>query len=283
MTHPAPSLFISHGSPMTGLLEEPYTEALQAWVKRYQKPKAIIVVSAHTVSGDDRSIEVSPASQPGIIHDFGGFPRELYQLRYDCPGSPEVAQQVAESAAQAGFRVKNVERPLDHGVWVPLRLMYPDADVPVVLVSLPWPGDPRRTLLLGKALSELRRQGVMLIGSGGAVHNLSELDWAGKHGPVRDWAKAFDHWVTQTMSERRVEDLLGFEDIAPQAERAHPTTEHFYPIFFSLGGSLPGDTLHWAHREIQYGTLSMLCFALENPQDGSALTPSLARAGDSVH
>jgi 4,5-DOPA dioxygenase extradiol len=268
---------------MTGLLEEAYTESLRTVVQRYQTPKAILIVSAHTVSGDDRTLEVSSATQPGIIHDFGGFPRELYELNYDCAGSPELAQEVTHLGMSAGFRVKKVERPLDHGVWVPLRLMYPQANVPVVSVSLPWPGDPRRTLLLGKALSELRRQGVMLIGSGGAVHNFGQLDWAGKQGPARDWAKQFDDWVVKTVTDRKVEDLLGFEDVAPHAERAHPTTEHFYPLFFALGGSLPGDVLHWIHREIQYGTLSMLCFALENPQDGSALTPETAQKGQSVH
>jgi len=279
----APSLFLSHGSPMTGLLEEPYTLALKALADRYSKPSAIVVVSAHTVSGDDRTVEVVESKKPGIIHDFGGFPKELYQLRYDCPGDIPLAHQVRALCQNAGFEVKRVERPLDHGVWVPLRLMYPDAQVPVVLVSLPWPGDPRRTLLLGKALSELRREGVMLIGSGGAVHNLGQLDWAGKHGPSRPWANEFDEWVQRSVSERKIEDLLGFEDQAPHGVRAHPTTEHFFPLFFTLGGSLPGDQLHWAHQEMQYGTLSMLCFALECPKDGSALNPKPVEPGGTLH
>jgi 4,5-DOPA dioxygenase extradiol len=142
--------------------------------------------------------------------------------------------------------------------------MYPQADIPVVCVSLPWPGDPRRTLLLGKTLSELRRDGILVIGSGGAVHNLGELEWAGKQGPAQAWAREFESWVVEGLRDRRVEDLLGFEDLAPHAERAHPTTEHFHPLFFSLGASLPGDQLRWIHTEIQYGTLSMLCFALES-------------------
>lgn len=279
----APALFLSHGSPMTGLLDEPYTESLRALALRYQKPRAIVIVSAHTVSGDDRAIEVCSAKQPGIIHDFGGFPRELYQLRYDCPGDPTLAHQVAKLCELSGFQVKEVSRPLDHGVWVPLRLMYPDADIPVVCVSLPWPGDPRRTLLLGKALSELRRDGILLIGSGGAVHNLGRLEWSGKHGPAHAWAERFEGWVATTVTHRNIEELLSFEDASPDAGVAHPTTEHFYPIFFAIGGSLPGDALHWAHREIQYGTLSMLCFALESPESGAVLTPSPVREGESVH
>jgi 4,5-DOPA dioxygenase extradiol len=259
-----PSVFLSHGSPMTGLLEERYTQALADFAASLPKPRAIVIVSAHTVSGGDRRVEVNVARLPGIIHDFGGFPRELYELRYDCPGDPELGARIATLCAANGFEASQVIRPLDHGVWVPLRLMYPQADIPVVCVSLPWPGDPRRTLLLGKTLSELRRDGILVIGSGGAVHNLGELEWAGKQGPAQAWAREFESWVVEGLRDRRVEDLLGFEDLAPHAERAHPTTEHFHPLFFSLGASLPGDQLRWIHTEIQYGTLSMLCFALES-------------------
>ena len=265
------ALFLSHGSPMTGLLDEPYTESLKKLAAELPRPRAIVIVSAHTVSRDDRTVEVCASPAPGIVHDFGGFPRELYELDYPCPGDPILAHRISTLCAANGFQTRLGERRLDHGVWVPLRLMYPEADIPVVCVTLPWPGDPRRTLLLGKALSELRREGILLIGSGGAVHNLGRLEWAGKRGPAHSWASEFDRWVVDCVNARKVEDLLSFEDAAPHAELAHPTTEHFYPIFFAIGGSLPGDQVRWVHQEVQYGTLSMLCFALE--PGPHALTP----------
>ncbi len=258
----SPALFLSHGSPMTGLLEEPYTESLKKLATEFPRPRAIVIVSAHTVSGDDRTVEICAASHPGIIHDFGGFPRELYEIDYPCPGDPLLAHRVSSLCAASGFQAREGNRRLDHGVWVPLRLMYPEADIPVVCVTLPWPGDPRRSLLLGKALAELRREGVMLIGSGGAVHNLGLLEWAGKRGPAQPWASGFESWVMDCVNARNVEDLLSFEELAPQAELAHPTTEHFYPLFFAIGASLPGDQVRWVQPDIQYGTLSMLCFAL---------------------
>jgi 4,5-DOPA dioxygenase extradiol len=209
-------------------------------------------------------IEINAASAPRIAHDFRGFPGELYQMEYPCPGAPELAVRIATLVASAGFEA-SLEKDsfLDHGVWIPLRILFPEANVPTVQVSLPHPSQPERVLKLGHALASLRDEGVLLVGSGGLVHNLEELVWHQKEGPGAPWAVEFDEWVRARLTERDVIELCGFEEGAPHARRAHPTTEHFYPLFFALGASCPGDGLEILYQEIQYSTLSMTCFALK--------------------
>ncbi len=258
-----PSVFLSHGSPMTGLLEEPYLVSLRNfWGTLPTRPRAIVVVSAHHCVSDSE-IVISTVAHNTIVHDFYGFPKELYEIQWTPPGDEVLSRRIAALAKPFGFNVKLSDQPLDHGVWVPLRVMDPDALTPVIQVSLPHPGRPEKVLQLGKALSELRKDGVLLIGSGGAVHNLRELVWSGKYGPALEWAAHFEEWLVRSLEGRQVSEIVHFEDYGPQAERAHPTREHFDPILFTLGASLTGDALEILHREIQYGSLSMLCFALE--------------------
>jgi len=258
-----PALFISHGSPMTGLLEEPYVDALQNyWSSLPQQPSAIVIVSAHHGLEEPR-VEISAVSRNRIVHDFYGFPKELYEIQWQPPGDEALARKISALLRACGFEVQLSDQPLDHGVWVPLRLMDADAKTPVVQVSLPHPARPEKILQLGYALSCLRKEGVLLVGSGGAVHNLRELVWSGKTGPAFPWAKAFEDWLVNSLESRDVSGISHFEEHAPEPQRAHPTREHFDPVLFTVGGSLPGDALRVLHREIQYGSLSMLCFALE--------------------
>jgi 4,5-DOPA dioxygenase extradiol len=260
-----PSLFISHGTPMSAFGEDPYQSALSTLARSLPKPKAIVALSAHSLSSN--RIHVLKTTQNRIQHDFTGFPHELYELEYSCPGSPEVADQISRLLAQSGLEVKvETDAPLDHGIWVPLLHLYPNCDVPVVRISLPLNLLPAQILKMGHALSSLREKGVLLIASGGAVHNLGELQWSGKNAPGASWALQFEQWLIQSLRNKDVEALMNFEE-HPLFHRAHPSSEHFLPILFAVGSALPGDEFAEFFSGIQYESLSMLCFSLNPPSE----------------
>jgi 4,5-DOPA dioxygenase extradiol len=260
-----PALFISHGTPMSAFGEDPYQKALTGLSRSLPRPKAIIVLSAHSIS--NHRIHVLKTEKNRIQHDFMGFPQELYELEYPCPGSPEVADQISRLLAQAGMEVKvETDAPLDHGVWVPLLHLYPECDIPVVRISLPLNLLPAQILKMGHALSTLREKGILMIASGGAVHNLGELQWSAKNAPGAAWASQFEQWLIQSLKNKDVESLMNFED-HPLFRRAHPSSEHFLPILFAVGSALPGDEFSEVFRGIQYETLSMLCFSLNARQE----------------
>ena len=257
-----PTVFLSHGTPMTAFSQEddPYQDSLRRFARSIPKPKAIVVVSAHSLSSD--RVHILKCERNTIQHDFAGFPQELYEMTYHCPGSLSIADEAASRFQQAGFEVKiESEGPLDHGIWVPLLHLYPNADVPVVRVSLPINLLPAQILKMGHTLASMREQGVLLIGSGGAVHNLRELQWSGKHSTGAPWAVAFEEWLISSLKAKSVEAILHFED-HPGFQRSHPSEEHFLPILFTVGAALPGDEAEILFQGIQYGTLSMLCFSL---------------------
>jgi 4,5-DOPA dioxygenase extradiol len=264
-----PAVFLGHGTPMLALQEadsdegDKYVRALRAFANALpEKPQAVVVLSAHGVSPDP-IVEINASERPYILYDFRGFPGPLYQIEYPVKGSPQLAVRVAALLADAGFETNlKGHSGLDHGVWIPLRAAFPDADVPIIQVSMPHPSQPEKILKLGKALAPLRDEGVLIVGSGGIVHNLDKLVWHQKNGPAAPWAKEFEAWVLERLEARDVMGLCDFEDTGPQAKLAHPTTEHFYPIFFTLGASLPGDGLLTIFEGIEYESLSMSCFAL---------------------
>jgi 4,5-DOPA dioxygenase extradiol len=274
----APSVFISHGTPMLALedprgqcqedqesrkCEDQAVLAIYSFFKSLPKPRAVVVVSAHGVSPYP-GVEVSADPNSKLFYDFWGFPAELYQVSYPCPGDPELAGKVVSLLKGAGFQASlRTGHQLDHGVWVPLKMAFPEANVPVVQVTMPQPCDPREVLKLGHALADLRKENVMILGSGGAVHNLERLVWHGKHGEAASWATAFEDWLNQMISEKNVEALLNFESEGPMAKLAHPTVEHLLPLFFALGAACPGDHYVRIFKGIQYHSLSMLSFALQ--------------------
>ena len=242
--------------------EDPFARSLRTFAKTLPRPRVIVIVSAH--STDEDTVQVQAASRLYGVHDFGGFPKELYQVNYSCPGDPDTAAQIVGLLSRAGMKAMlHADGGLDHGAWIPLMHLYPEADIPVVQVTLPYPGMPHLVLKLGKALAELRRDGVLLIGSGGVVHNLGELQWHGKHGLPDRRAVAFEKWAQEQLAKVNVEGLLDFEAQGPEAAWAHPTPEHFFPIFFTLGASLFGDQYHPLYHGVQYGSLSMLSFELK--------------------
>lgn len=259
----APVLFISHGAPTTALVEDAYSRGLREAGRDMQKPRAIVVVSAHGLTRT--GVEISSAPKPQLIYDFYGFPDELYRIQYPCPGEPALASKVRGLLSAAGIEAReNPEMGLDHGTWVPLLHLFPEADIPVIQVSFPFPSKPEVVWKLGQALAPLRGEGVLLIGSGSATHNLRALDWRGNGGAPAAWAAEFMEWVRTRVTERRFDEILRFESEAPGARQSHPTTEHFYPIFFTLGAGSAEDRPRTLADVFHFGSLSMYSFALDD-------------------
>ncbi|MBU6957331.1 dioxygenase [Pseudomonas sp. CVAP len=247
-----PSLFISHGSPMLALEPGASGPALARLASELPKPKAIVIVSAHWESQD---LRVGSAVQPETWHDFGGFPAALFAVQYPAPGQPELAAQVAGLLNADGLQVQlDNQRPFDHGVWVPLSLMYPRADIPVVQVSLPSRLGPALQTRVGRALSSLREQGVLLIGSGSITHNLRELDWHAGPESVEPWAKAFRDWMIEKLAANDEAALHDYRQQAPNAVRSHPSDEHLLPLYFARGA---GGDFSIAHQGFTMGALGM--------------------------
>ena len=258
--HPlTPALFVSHGAPTAALDHDNYTQALSAWARSIARPRAIAIVSAHSEARGP--IRVNAAPRPALVYDFSGFPDELYAIRYPAPGSPELASVIASALEEAGVEALRDEASgWDHGVWVPLRLLFPEADVPVVSLSLPVPRTPELLLRAGHALAPLREQGVLLVGSGGIVHNLRKLRWSEGETP-EPWAETFDTWVGERLKALDVDGLLAYER-TPHAELAVPSSEHFDPVFFVLGSRARDERVHAVCEGFRFGTLSLRSFAL---------------------
>ena len=247
-----PSLFISHGSPMLALEPGASGPALARLANELPTPKAIVIISAHWES---RDLRVSSGEHPETWHDFGGFPAALFAVQYPAPGAPQLATEVAELLAASGFPATLDERrPFDHGVWVPLSLMYPHADIPVVQVSLPSQAGPELQTRIGHALSSLREQGVLLIGSGSITHNLRELDWHAGPESVEPWALAFRDWMVDKLAANDEAALHDYRRQAPHAVRSHPSDEHLLPLYFARGA---GGDFSIAHQGFTLGALGM--------------------------
>jgi 4,5-DOPA dioxygenase extradiol len=254
-----PTLFLSHGSPMLAVEDSPAGRFLDTLAKDLPRPRAIVVASAHFVA--DRPM-LGGHAQPHTVHDFGGFPEPLYQIQYPAPGLPDLAEDLAGLLAQAGFAAK--VRPghgLDHGVWVPLRRMYPAADIPVVPLSVNPLADAAHHFAVGQALAELRDDGVLVVGSGGFVHNLGDLDWQHRDAPLAPWADEFSRWMHGRLAEQDWRRLIGWQEQAPHARHAHPTTEHLMPLFLALGAAGNGPTVEVLHRSHELGSLALDAFA----------------------
>ncbi|MEK7245847.1 MAG: class III extradiol ring-cleavage dioxygenase, partial [Pseudomonadota bacterium] len=197
------------------------------------------------------------------IHDFHGFPEELYSLRYPAPGAPDLAGRAVELLSAAGFSAAtDATRGLDHGAWIPLMLAYPNADVPVAQLSIQPDLGPAHHLAMGRALAPLRREGALVLGSGGAVHNLSELNW-GRHGDPPAWARAFDNWLAATLAAGDSAQLADWRARAPNAAQAHPRDEHFLPLLVAFGAAGIGARGTRLHTGFAHGTLSMAAFRFE--------------------
>ncbi|MEB0075985.1 class III extradiol ring-cleavage dioxygenase [Pseudomonas sp. CCI3.2] len=247
-----PSLFISHGSPMLALEPGASGPALARIAAEMPKPRAIVIVSAHWESQD---LLVNGNPKPETWHDFGGFPPELFAVQYPAPGLPELTKHVVELLSADGLPARvDSQRPFDHGVWVPLSLMYPQADIPVVQVSLPSRLGPALQTRVGRALASLREQGVLVMGSGSITHNLRELDWHAGPESIEPWALAFRDWIVDKLTSNDEAALHDYRRLAPNAVRNHPSDEHLLPLYFARGA---GGEFSIAHQGFTMGALGM--------------------------
>lgn len=249
----APVFFISHGAPTFALDPGQLGANLRAMGQQLAGIKAVLVVSPHWQT---REPQVLTTPQPETIHDFGGFPAALYQLQYPAPGQPELALEAQRLLTQAGWPVTaDANRGLDHGAWVPLWHLLPQAAVPVFQVSMPHQLDTAGALALGRALAPLRDQGVLIVGSGSLTHNLYDIQPPASAAAA--YAVEFAHWIRQAVNRADVDALLDYRRLAPHAERAHPTQEHFLPLLVALGASLESEAAQVIAGDITYGVLSM--------------------------
>ena len=265
-----PSIFLSHGAPSLVLSGAPAKHFLQDLpAQLLERPRAVLVVSAHWETETPRA---SAVDRNETIFDFSGFQRELYDLRYPTPGSPELAVRVVDLLSAAGFIGASTEsRGLDHGAWVPLMLMYPEADIPVVQVSVLLGRTAADHLALGRALAPLSEEGVLILGSGSLTHDLSQFqiyrDAIAEPEPL--WVSAFADWVDLALSEGRIDDLIDYRRLAPYAARNHPTEEHLLPLFVALGAAGPGAGVERLHASATHGVLRMDVFSFTTRSDSA--------------
>jgi 4,5-DOPA dioxygenase extradiol len=255
-----PSLFVSHGAPLFAVEHGTTGPALQAWGAQLPADlRGIVIMSPHWMA---RGPAVMTTAQPQTWHDFGGFPPALYALQYPAAGSPALAQEVLALLAGAGMAAQpDAKRPFDHGAWVPLMHLLPQANVPVVQVALPAGAGPREVYAMGAALAGLREQGVLVLGSGSMTHNLAEF-FGGEREPA-PYVLEFSRWIENKMAAGDLEALFNYRSQAPHAHRAHPSDDHFLPLFFALGAAGSGARPDYLSREVMYGMLAMDAFTLQ--------------------
>lgn len=250
------TFFISHGSPTLSIDESlPARGFLQAWQAKVfsQRPNSILVISAHW---DTDFPSVNVVQRNDTIHDFYGFPKQMYDLKYPAPGAPELAKRVKELLKASGIKHVNEDRKrgLDHGAWVPLMLMYPEADIPVCQLSVQMHHTGTYHYNIGKALAPLKEEGVLIIGSGSATHNLRALQF--ESSSISSWALEFDNWLKDALLEGRYEDVNHYEQQAPHAKKAHPWPEHIYPLHVAMGAAGANAKAELIHGSWHYGALS---------------------------
>jgi 4,5-DOPA dioxygenase extradiol len=257
-----PSLYISHGSPMTALHPGKVGERLAELATDLPKPNAIVVASAHWLA---HRPTIGGAAKPETIHDFYGFPRELFEIRYPAPGSPELALHIASLLDQAGLAPQlDPQHGIDHGVWVPLRLLYPHADIPVVPLSIQPNLGPAHHYAIGHTLAPLREQGVLVIGSGSITHNLHDFRAGYSEEREAPYVRPFIGWMEQKIGAGDIDALLDYRRQAPFAERAHPTDEHLLPLYVALGAAGARAEGHRIDAGIDLGFLAMDIYRFDN-------------------
>jgi 4,5-DOPA dioxygenase extradiol len=250
-----PVIFLSHGAPTIPLEAGETGAAWRQLGEQLPRPSAILVISAHWETDIPT---ISRATRPETVHDFSGFPAELYKLQYSAPGAPEMAQAAALALQQAKIPVQlDDAHGLDHGAWIPLSLMYPKADIPVAQLSLQPKQNPAWHIALGRALRPLREQGVLIIGSGSITHNLRAVFNHLQGEPAPDWVTGFCDWIADRIAVGDLKSLGEYRALAPHAVQNHPTDEHLLPLFVALGAANKiGSAVH-LNRVMTYGLLAM--------------------------
>lgn len=251
-----PSLFVAHGAPLLAIENNEYTQFLHSLGTTLPKPKAIVLFSAHWESSTQK---VSNVDKFETIYDFGGFPEALYRIKYPAKGNETVSKEIAELFTKQGvpFEV-DTTRGLDHGAWVVLKMLYPSADIPVISMSVNPHLTPKEQYKIGKSLSQLREKGILIIASGGTVHNLGALRMGNDEGAIDQWALDFDEWLERHISNWDVESLFKYSSSAPASEFAVPPygNEHFIPLFYAMGAADHEKSARLLHCSYRYGNLS---------------------------
>ena len=258
--HKTATVFVSHGAPTLPLEDIPARRFLADLGKKYHNVEAVLCISAHWAT---EGAAVTAVKDLETIHDFFGFPSQLYHIEYPARGDPGLAGRVVELLSDAGISCDiDLKRGLDHGAWVPMRLMFPEADMPVIQLSIQKGLNPESHYALGQALAALREDGVLILSSGGAVHPLGYADLF--PGAATDsWAVEFDDWLTKAVSQGDIVSLLNYRTVAPFPERAHPYPDHFMPLLTTLGAAGTGARGKILHRSWQWGDLGMGAYEFE--------------------
>jgi len=249
---PMPVLFVGHGSPMNGIEDNSFSRRWEELGRELPKPAAVLCVSAHWYI---RSTAVTAMERPRTIHDFWGFPEELSAVRYPAPGSPAVAGEISQLLRKARVALDR-EWGLDHGCWTVVRRMYPDADIPVLQLSLDSTKRPEWHYDLARELAPLRNRGVLVIGSGNMVHNLGMLDWEHQDGGF-DWALEMDASFKRLISSDDHAQLTRYRELTKTASLAVPTPEHYLPLLYALALKTPNDRLSFFNEQVVLGSISM--------------------------
>ena len=250
-----PALFLGHGSPMNAILDNAFTRRLNELGKEIERPDAILVISAHWMS---EGSWITHMEKPKTIHDFYGFPKPLFDIQYPAPGRPEIAEAIQKEILDPKIQLDHEAWGLDHGTWSVLRHMYPEADIPVMQLSIYMTQPPEYHMKLGLELAKLREKGVLIVGSGNIVHNLRRIKWEENASPY-EWALEFDEWSNEKLIKRDFKALQNDFLKTESGRLSVPTMEHYYPLLYVLGASTSKDELKFEYEEIQNGSISMRC------------------------
>lgn len=259
MTRPTPAIFFGHGNPLNAVLRNQYTEAWSNIGNSLPRPKAVLCVSAHWYLP---GTAVTAMDQPRTIHDFGGFPRELYEVEYPAPGSPELARRVQSLLAPVAVELDEESWGLDHGTWSVLCHVFPNADIPVVQLSIDETQPPEFHYELGKRLAPLREEGVLIVGSGNLVHNLHTYAWGRHNVEPFDWAVRFEKLALELLLKGNHAPLVDYESLGRDALLSAPTPDHYLPLLYVIGSSRPSDQVSFPVEGFDGGSISMLTVQL---------------------
>lgn len=266
MTQTMPAAFFGHGSPMIALLDNDTSRSWAAIAASLPRPRAILAISAHW---ETRGTAVTAMDRPRTIHDFGAsFPKALFDMQYPAPGEPALARRVADLLEPTPIALDESHWGLDHGTWSVLVHAYPRADIPVVQLSLDVGLSPEQRVEIGRRLSPLRDEGVLILGTGNMVHNLPAMNWSDADCQPFDWAARFNGEMRKALVDDEPERSIGFARLGRDAQMAAPTPEHLWPMLYVLGARRPTDRVRLFNDRIEHGSLGMTSFIFEDAEEG---------------
>ena len=253
-----PVLFLGHGSPMNAIEDNPYRRSWQAlgaeFGARFPRPQVILCISAHWLT---RGWWLTAMDKPKTIHDFGGFPRELFDQQYPAPGAPAVARELSAAMKQPPVGLDQEQWGLDHGTWSVLKPMFPQADIPVLQLSMDYGRPAAEHFAIGQQLRGLRELGVLIVGSGNIVHNLRAFNMSAGPMQAYDWAREFDRVTADLMQSGQLAGLAEFQQLGAVATQAHPTYEHYLPLLYAAGAADGNEPLRMFNTDFQAASISM--------------------------